>query len=60
MNKSPPITEQDEFELLAGKEARLVLNKKRYRAISKRGDFIWRSHYFGGWIWIKRTVEGGE
>jgi hypothetical protein len=45
-------TEQEEFELLAEKKARLVLNRKRSVKLRNRGEEIWWSPYFMGWLWI--------
>ena len=45
-------TEQEEFDLMAEKKARLVLNRARSVKLRNRGEIIWWSNYFNGWLWM--------
>lgn len=44
-------TEQEETEMLATKKARIVYNRARSVTLRKRGEKVWWSPYFNGWMW---------
>jgi len=47
------MTEQQEYELLASKRARIVFNRKRKVKLRKRGERVWWSIHFNGWMWMR-------
>lgn len=48
-------TEQEETEMLATKKARIVYNRARSVKLRKRGEKVWWSPYFNGWMWAAVT-----
>ena len=47
------LTDRERFEVGAVQrgEYRLVLSSKRKRKLQRRGERIWWSRYFHGWVW---------
>jgi hypothetical protein len=45
-------TAQNEFDLFTTKEARIFYSAKRKRKLKRRGELVWWSPYFDGWMWI--------